>query len=234
MYLKSFEARPRLLDQSGRALNALVRSAAKALGEPVEQELPPGVSGDETSDDRRFLHFSMPSLREGTRVARVFKSLEEAWTNHARVRFCYAGKKAERRVEPYYVLQHSGRYYLLGRDIGARDAGWRYFALDQIEMPIARIGTFTPHEVPERYRGEDALGLDSWSGDAGRERLALAAACSVGNLPRMAARTAHSTKPRRLGDHDLCGERSRRSRPLVPGFRRAGANRSAAERRAAR
>jgi len=158
LMLKSFEARPRLLDQSGRALHALMRYAAKALGEPVEKELAPGIQTEEAGEERRFLHFMMPTLREGTRVADVFKTLEEAWNNNARVRFRYAGKKAERRVEPYYVLQHSGRYYLLGRDISAKDAGWRYFALDQIETPIARVGTFTPGSIPEQYRRDDALG----------------------------------------------------------------------------
>jgi predicted DNA-binding transcriptional regulator YafY len=134
-----------------------MRSAAKALGKPVEQELASGIPGEDAGDDRRFLHFNMPTLREGSRVAEVFKTLEEAWSNNARVRFRYAGK-GERRVEPYYVMQHSGRYYLLARDIAAKDSGFRYFALDQIATPIARIGTFTPRAVPDEYRGEDAIG----------------------------------------------------------------------------
>lgn len=154
MTLKSFDARPTSLDQSGKALRSLLRSAAKALGKPVEQELAP-LQSDEERQDPRFLRFMLPTLREGTHVADVFKALNEAWNTNARVRFKYAGKREERRVEPYAVLHHSGRYYLLGRDI---DHGWRHFALDQIRMPIARIGTFTPKEIPEEYRRDDALG----------------------------------------------------------------------------
>jgi predicted DNA-binding transcriptional regulator YafY len=157
MALKSFDTRPTSLDQGGKALRTLIRSAAKALGKPVEQQLETLHDGEERQD-RRFLRFMMPTLREGTYVADVFKALDGAWRANARVRFRYAGKRDERRVEPYAVLQHSGRYYLLGRDLAARDHGWRHFALDQIRTPIARIGTFAPREVPEEYGNDDALG----------------------------------------------------------------------------
>ena len=136
MTLNSFDARPTSLDQAGKALHTLIRSAAKALGKPVEQELAT-LAGDERSE-RRFLRFMMPTLREDTNVGEVFKALENAWSANARVRFKYANKREERRVEPYAVLQHSGRYYLLGRDLAAKDRGWRHFALDQIRGPIAR------------------------------------------------------------------------------------------------
>lgn len=153
--LKSFDARPTSLDRSGKALYSLIRSAAAALGKPVEEELD-SIGGDE-SLPRRFMRFMMPTLCEGTRVARVYKALEGAWSADARVRFRY-GDKGERCAEPYAVLQRSGRYYLLARDIDAKDHGWRHFALDQIAEPIARAGTFTPHEIPAEYRSYDVLG----------------------------------------------------------------------------
>ena len=153
--LKSFDARPTALDRSGKALYALIRSAAAALGKPVEEEL--GSIGADERADRRFMRFMMPTLVEGTRVARVYKALERAWSSNARVRFRYADKR-ERTVEPYAVLQRSGRYFLLARDVAAKDQGWRHFALDQIAEPIGRAGTFMPREIPADYRSYDVLG----------------------------------------------------------------------------
>jgi predicted DNA-binding transcriptional regulator YafY len=153
--LQSFDSRPTALDRSGKALYALIRSAAAALGKPVEEELG-SIAPDERAD-RRFMRFMMPTLVEGTRVAHVYKALERAWSADARVRFKY-GDKGERTVEPYAVLLRSGRYFLLARDIAAKDHGWRHFALDQILEPIGRAGTFTPREIPAEYRSYDVLG----------------------------------------------------------------------------
>jgi predicted DNA-binding transcriptional regulator YafY len=155
MTLKSFDARPTSLDQGGKALRSLIRTAARALGKPVEQELET-LGGEEA--ERAFLRFIFPTLREGTEVANIFNTLQAAWKANARVRFKYANKRDERRVEPYAVLQHSGRYYLLGRDLDAKDHGWRHFALDQIRTPISRAGTFTPRDIPADYKHDDALG----------------------------------------------------------------------------
>jgi predicted DNA-binding transcriptional regulator YafY len=151
--LVDFEARPSALDKSGRALRTLIRSAARALGKPVEQELE-AIASDEARDERRFLHFLLPTLREGSRVAETFKHLEEAWSNSARVSFNYSGK--ERRVEPYYVYVRSGRYYLLARD--ANGNAWKYYALDHIQPPIKRAGSFTPRDLPAQYRNDDVIG----------------------------------------------------------------------------
>lgn len=151
--LISFEARPTALDKSGRALRTLIRSAARALGEPVEQELAP-IASEESREDRRFLHFLLPSLREGSRVAETFKHLEDAWAASARVTFKYSGK--ERRVEPYSVYVRSGRYYLLARE--ANGNVWKYYALDHIEAPIKRAGSFTPRETPAQYHNDDVIG----------------------------------------------------------------------------
>ncbi|MDQ2866153.1 MAG: WYL domain-containing protein [Candidatus Eremiobacteraeota bacterium] len=150
-----FAARPRALDRSGRALQSLLQAAAQALGKPVEDQF---RSNDPVEKrDVPFLHFMMPKLSDGTAAAAVYTTLEAAWNDNARVRFRYANK-AERRVEPYRVLHRSGRYYLFARDLGAKDDGWRYFALDQISTPIVRAGTFAPREIPPEYSDEDAIG----------------------------------------------------------------------------
>ncbi|HEY8315208.1 MAG TPA: WYL domain-containing protein [Candidatus Baltobacteraceae bacterium] len=153
--LAAFEARPSALDGGSRALYQLMRSAAHALGKPVEAELAT-LQGD-GPDDRSFMQFVMPGLVDGSRVADLFKTLEGAWRACARVRFRY-NRGPERVVEPYSVILRSGRYYLLGRDVGAKDLGWRYFALDGIGASIARSGTFIAREVPAEYRAPDALG----------------------------------------------------------------------------
>ncbi|MFN2450057.1 MAG: helix-turn-helix transcriptional regulator [Candidatus Baltobacteraceae bacterium] len=155
--LLDFDARPTAIDKNAKALQSLIKDAAHALGEPVAQELETLTPHDERSG-RRFLRFMLPMLREGTQAAETFKALQSAWAAHARVRFRYGTKPAQREVEPYAVLHHAGRYYLLGRDALVKGNGWRHFALDQIGGPIVRIGTFTPREIPSEFENDDALG----------------------------------------------------------------------------
>lgn len=153
--LLSFDSRPTAIDKSGRALQSLIRDAAHALGTPVEQQLEMLKPEDAAPEERRFLHFLTPTLREGSRVAQSYKELEAAWANNARVTFRYSGK--ERRLEPACVFVRSGRYYLLGRDRNSRS--WKYYALDAIEPPIKRAGSFTPQPIPQKYERNDAIGF---------------------------------------------------------------------------
>jgi predicted DNA-binding transcriptional regulator YafY len=152
--LTDFDARPTSLDKTGRVFHALIRDVARALGTPVENELG-SLAEAGAAAVRTFLRFAMPTLVEGTRVGEVCKELEAAWTANARVHFAYAKKK--RRVEPYGVIQRSGRYYLLARDADAKNA-WRRFALDRIEVPITRAGSFSPLPIPDEYSNDDVIG----------------------------------------------------------------------------
>lgn len=152
--LLDFDRRPTALDKSSRALRSLIRDIGRAMGPPVQAQLE-SIEGDEPRDDRRFLRFLQPSLREGSHVAQVFDELQAAWANNARVTFRYSHK--ERRVEPACAIVRSGRYYLLARDPAARD--WKYYALDNIELPIKRAGSFSPQPIPERYQNNDVLGF---------------------------------------------------------------------------
>ncbi|HKU69186.1 MAG TPA: WYL domain-containing transcriptional regulator [Candidatus Baltobacteraceae bacterium] len=158
--LISFDSRPTAIDKSGRALRSLIRDAAHALGKPVEAQLE-SLEGEEQPEERRFLHFLTPTLREGSRVAQTYKDLEAAWASSARVTFRYSGK--ERRLEPACVFVRSGRYYLLGRDPNSR--AWKYYALDAIEPPIKRAGSFTPQPLPAKYQRSDALGFFQGTGE---------------------------------------------------------------------
>jgi predicted DNA-binding transcriptional regulator YafY len=158
--LLSFDSRPTAIDKSGRALQSLIHAAAHALGTPVEAQLE-SLEKDEPAAGRPFLRFLTPTLREGSRVTQTFKELEAAWASSARVSFRYSGK--ERRVEPAYVFVRSGRYYLLGRDPSARS--WKYYALDHIEPPIKRAGSFTPQPIPAKYQSDNVLGFFQGGGE---------------------------------------------------------------------
>jgi predicted DNA-binding transcriptional regulator YafY len=152
--LADFDARPTSLDKAGKAFHALIRDVAHALGAPVENALA-SLAQTATAPERTFLRFVMPMLVEGTRVGKVCKELEGAWASNARVQFTYAGKT--RRVEPYGVVQRSGRYYLLARDTAGKNA-WRRFALDRIEKPLKRAGSFSPQAIPADYDDDDVIG----------------------------------------------------------------------------
>lgn len=159
--LANFDARPTSLDKAGKAFHALIRGAAHALGTPVENELG-SLPEAGPSPDLPFLRFVMPTLVDGTRVGKICKDLEASWVVHARVQFTYAGKT--RRVEPYGVVQRSGRYYLLARDANGRSA-WRRFALDRIEQPLTRAGSFSPQAIPAEYSDDDVLGWIKGDGE---------------------------------------------------------------------
>jgi predicted DNA-binding transcriptional regulator YafY len=152
--LTAFDARPSAIDKSGRAQRTLIRDAAHALGTPVETQLE-SLQEQNAAEERRFLHFLVPTLREGSRVAQIFEALQGAWANNARITFRYSGR--ERRLEPACVFVRSGRYYLLGRDPTSRT--WKYYALDAIEPPITRAGSFTPQAIPEKYLRDDTIGF---------------------------------------------------------------------------
>ncbi|HEV3154670.1 MAG TPA: WYL domain-containing protein [Candidatus Baltobacteraceae bacterium] len=153
--LLDFDQRPTGIDKSSRALQTLIRDAGRALGAPVEAQLQ-SIQADEPREERRFLHFLQPALREGTHVAEAFDELQAAWANNARVTFRYSGK--ERRVEPGCAVMRSGRYYLLARDAGGtRD--WKYYALDAIQGAIKRAGSFSPQPIPQKYLNDDVLGF---------------------------------------------------------------------------
>lgn len=103
----------------------------------------------------QLLHVLAPALREGSRAAETFKAIEAAWANNAIVTFRHNGK--ERRLEPARVIVRYGRYYLVGRDPTSR--AWKCYALDAIEPPITRAGSFRPEPLPEQYTCGDILGF---------------------------------------------------------------------------
>lgn len=155
--LGAVDASLKKTDKSSKALSTLLQSAAHALGAPVERQMRSLTEGG-SDQERQFLYFALPQLVQGTHVAAVYDKLREAWSASARVRFKYGRDRGERVVEPHAVLNRSGRYYLVGFDVG-RGKGWRYFALDRIEGMPQPAGTCRPRALDESFAFSDTMGM---------------------------------------------------------------------------
>jgi len=150
--LKAFAKRPREIVAGERDTRALIAELFKAFGQPLES-----FAGGFEEDEGSFVQVVMPGLVDGSKVRSILEALRDAWSANARVRFRYKGK--ERVVEPFRVMVRSGRYYLVGRLVGARPNDWRMFSLDEISGAVARAGTFTPSGKPGEYASSDAVGF---------------------------------------------------------------------------
>lgn len=148
----------RLAAATGDHAEAL-RAVARALGGPAARDL--GSPPAEVDGKDRFLLFAMPRLEAGSDAAEVFDALKAAHEKNACVRFRYRGRYdavTTRVVEPYRVLAHAGRYFLIAYDTQPRK-GWRYFALDRIAGAPTRVGTFKARPIPPAYLSCDAVGM---------------------------------------------------------------------------
>jgi predicted DNA-binding transcriptional regulator YafY len=79
----------------------------------------------------------------------VLTSLAYGCRDHERRRFDYRdhdGTASRRDVEPYRLVHHQGRWYLLAFDVGRAD--WRTFRADRIEPRVPDGPRFTPRPVP--------------------------------------------------------------------------------------
>jgi predicted DNA-binding transcriptional regulator YafY len=156
--LVGFEGRNRLGETAALRDEAL-RAVARALGAPVAVEL--GAPEDSGDPRERFLIYGFARLAPEKKIAEIFETLKAAHHAHGRVSFRYTDAReseSTRTVEPYRVLAHNGRYFLIAYDIAQRK-GWRYFALDRIAGKISRAGSFAPRAVPASYTAGDAIGM---------------------------------------------------------------------------
>lgn len=147
----TFPQRPRAMVTGEQNYRALMAELLRTFGVVLDGYVP----AEELAEERRFVRFAMPRLVSNSAAATLVDALRSAWENRARVRFRY--HKAEREVEPYCVLVRSGRYYLIGRQVGSR-SGWRVFSIDEIEGTLQRCGTYKSVEPPAEYRATDAVG----------------------------------------------------------------------------
>jgi predicted DNA-binding transcriptional regulator YafY len=156
--LSEFKARPAGLLAGEKRLRSLVAELLKAFGEPVHdaaEGLHDGVTAP--GDGATFVHLVQPQLKNGTAVAKVYRDLDSAWQNDARVEFRYKG--AVRTVEPAAAVVRAGRYYLVARDVAKGRNGWRNFSMDLIDCPIRRKGTFRRATPPAKYLSTDTIGF---------------------------------------------------------------------------
>lgn len=151
---------PRIASLSAKGRDAATTLArlAAAFGGPIAQEMRAAI-GDASADRRGFLQIREPLPSADERVTATFEKLKDAAVASARVEFHYTparGVAGARRVEPYHIVERTGRYYLVAYDLARRD--WRFFALDAIRGAIVRAGTFSARAVPERFLAERAVG----------------------------------------------------------------------------
>ncbi len=157
--LQTSNRRIRKLGAKSRDVTATLARIARALGGPLEQEIQDAIGDSAIGYIPGFLHLREAAPREGSRVSATYAFMKEAAQTSARVEFAYTsarGARSTRRVEPYYVIARSGRYYLVAYDLMRRD--WRQFALDVVAGPLRLDGTFAPRPVPERLIQEGAVG----------------------------------------------------------------------------
>jgi predicted DNA-binding transcriptional regulator YafY len=181
--LAGFEGRNRLGEEAAVRDEAL-RAVARALGAPAAVEL--GAPEDSDTTRERFLIYGLPRLLPGTEVAGVYAALKAAQASRARVTFRYSdrnGTNTTRTVEPYRVLAHNGRYFLIAYDIAPRKA-WRYFALDRIVAKPTRAGSFTPRPIPPQYTAGDAIGMLQRGGTTTEVTVRLSPVVAVSTISR--------------------------------------------------
>ena len=150
---------PNKLSEASAARDEALRAVAGALGPPAAVEL--GAPPDPDDQRDRFLIYALPRLQPEKRIADIYEALKSAHAAHARVTFRYTdsrGSETTRTVEPYRVLAHNGRYFLVAYDVAPRK-GWRYFALDGIASTPSRAKSFTPRPIPPAYIAGDAVGM---------------------------------------------------------------------------
>lgn len=79
-----------------------------------------------------------------------FDALWEATCDHVQVRFSYrraSGEESIRNVQPWGVVRHSGRWYLVGWDVDRAEE--RVFRLSRVQGTVRRIGKPGGYQVPE-------------------------------------------------------------------------------------
>lgn len=155
--MSEFKARPAGLLGGEKRLRSLIAELFKAFGEPVHDVAEGLADPAAPSGGQGFLHLVQPQLADGSAVSKVYRALEAAWQNDARVEFRYRGQS--RTVEPGAAVVRAGRYYLVGRDVAKGRNGWRNFSMDLIGAPIRRCGTFKRVAPPAKYLSADTIGF---------------------------------------------------------------------------
>jgi predicted DNA-binding transcriptional regulator YafY len=120
-----------------------------------------------------------PSVGQETLTA-----IGAACRDHERLRFEYLDHSratSRREVEPYRLVHHNRRWYLLAYDVDRAD--WRTFRVDRIEPRTPTGPRFTPRQLPDDAASYVAKGVTSRAYRYEAKVVLLASAEAVGQLP---------------------------------------------------
>lgn len=162
---------PLLLDDEEAVAVALcLRTGAGGTVEGIEETSVRALAKLEQVLPSRLRHRvqSMQSVtvqqrRPGPTVnQQVLTVLGAACRDRERLRFDYldhGGAASRRMVEPYRLVHHGRRWYLLAYDVDRTD--WRTFRVDRIEPRTPTGPRFTPRELPDDAAAYVAEGVTS-------------------------------------------------------------------------
>ncbi|MFI0941847.1 helix-turn-helix transcriptional regulator [Streptomyces sp. NPDC021020] len=160
---------PLLLDDEEAVVVALsLRTAARASVEGIEETSQRALAKLEQVLPSRLRHrvqamqaVTVQPPGPGPNVAQdVLTTLGAACRDHEQLRFDYrdhGGSTTRRSVEPYRLVHHWRRWYLLAYDVERGD--WRTFRADRIEPRTPTGPRFTPRELPEDAASYVAKGV---------------------------------------------------------------------------
>jgi predicted DNA-binding transcriptional regulator YafY len=143
---------------AGGSVEGIEETSVRALAK-LEQVLPSRLRHRVQAMQAVTVRWRTP----GPAVAQdVLTVIGAACRDHERLRFDYrdhGGATSRRAVEPYRLVHHGRRWYLLAYDIERAD--WRTFRVDRIEPKPPAGPRFTPRELPEDAAEYVAKGVTS-------------------------------------------------------------------------
>ncbi|GAA4904138.1 putative DNA-binding transcriptional regulator YafY [Stackebrandtia albiflava] len=168
---------------AARRIGVSAGDGASATAEAKLRRVVPADVAELTAQLGDALDFTLPETAATAPPVEVLTVFGEAVARHRRVHFGYRthdGATGEREFEPYRLVFHSGRWYVVGRDVTR--AALRNLRVDRVAGPRLTDVSFTPPEgfdpaahllgslaaVPYRHDVEVLLDLDA---AAARDRI---------------------------------------------------------------
>jgi predicted DNA-binding transcriptional regulator YafY len=130
---------------AGGSVAGIEETSVRALVK-LQQVLPPRLRRRVSA----FESYALPAPSAGPQVdPDLLTVIASACRDREQLRFGYlahSGAASRRVVEPYRLVHHRRRWYLLGWDLGQDD--WRTFRVDRIEPHTPNGPRFTPRALP--------------------------------------------------------------------------------------
>jgi predicted DNA-binding transcriptional regulator YafY len=142
----------------GRQRRGIEETSVRALAK-LEQVLPSRLRHRVQAMDAVTVQHRGPGPVVGQDLLTLIGA---ACRDRERLRFDYrdhSGAATRRTVEPYRIVHHGRRWYLLAYDIDRAD--WRTFRVDRIEPKPPTGPRFTPRELPDDAAAYVAKGVTS-------------------------------------------------------------------------